>query len=260
MLEGLEAIFQRIGTIQERMRHLAGYGENFSEALAKKTEPEEKKEASRESAEPTDRYAQEMASLVNETVFNLNQSALGSALALDGNNDFGASGFSAQQALLQAHSAIARQGGAEKQLAQNLASQAARLRPSSYGDSAFDRQIRQASTQFGLPFALIKAVVHQESQFNPYAVSRAGAQGLMQIMPKTGQTLGLRDPFNAGENIMAGSAYLREMLDRYSGNLPLALAAYNAGPQAVDAAGGVPNYPETKEYVQRVLSSYGMYS
>ena len=143
---------------------------------------------------------------------------------------------------------------------QDIASLTARLRPSTYGNAAFDHHIRQASAQFGLPFALVKAVVHQESQFNPYAVSRAGAQGLMQIMPQTGQSLGLRNPFDAGENIMAGSAYLREMLDRYSGDIPLALAAYNAGPNAVDSAGGVPNYSETKEYVQRVLSYYGRYS
>ena len=268
MLEGLDAIMQRIDTIQKKVQQFSEYGRNFSEALAKKTEKSDQEHtgmASMAGVDGTGRNTEAMVQQLN--AFNRGLGALGGMSGdMGGGDDFGLGGLASQQALLNAQQALsaARAQDAsrvqEAQRLQDVASQAARLRPATYGNSAFDQQIRQASAQFGLPFALIKAVVHQESAFNPYAVSRAGAQGLMQIMPRTGQALGLRNPFDAGENIMAGSAYLKEMMNRYSDNLPLALAAYNAGPGAVDAAGGVPNYAETKDYVQRVMSYYGSYS
>lgn len=248
MLEGLDAIMERIDTIQKQMQHLSSFGENFAEALAKKMNTDEPKREN-----PPDN---EEISAADTAAGLLQQANLSQRLsALGGDGDLSWTGMGMEQAILQQAQAMQ-----PSRRTQDLAGQTARLGPSVYGASAFDNEIRQAAVKYEIPFALIKAVIQQESQFNPHAISRAGAQGLMQIMPKTAQLLGLRNPFNAAENIMAGSAYLKEMLERYGGNLPLALAAYNAGPAAVEASGGVPDYPETKEYVQRVLASYGRYS
>jgi len=109
-----------------------------------------------------------------------------------------------------------------------------------------------------LPPALVKAVIAAESRFDSEAVSRAGAQGLMQLMPETARLLGVGDPFRPDENVRGGTRYLRAMLDRY-GDMTRALAAYNAGPTAVDQYRGVPPYPETRDYVKRVLTYYRHY-
>jgi soluble lytic murein transglycosylase len=106
--------------------------------------------------------------------------------------------------------------------------------------------------------ALVKAVIAAESNFDPQAVSRAGAQGLMQLMPATAEELGIQDPLRPVQNVRGGTRYLRLMIDRY-GDLERALAAYNAGPTAVDRHGGVPPYRETRDYVKRVLTYYRHY-
>ncbi|MBS4177395.1 lytic transglycosylase domain-containing protein [Lederbergia citrea] len=116
--------------------------------------------------------------------------------------------------------------------------------------------IQKASEVYKLPEKLIKAIIKHESNFNPGLVSHAGASGLMQLMPATARGLGVTDIFDPGQNVMAGSKYLRNMLDKYEGNLVLALAAYNAGPGNVDKYGGIPPFKETQSYVKKVTGTY----
>jgi soluble lytic murein transglycosylase-like protein len=123
----------------------------------------------------------------------------------------------------------------------------------------YDGLIRLAALEHGVPPALVKAVIAAESLFDADAVSRKGAQGLMQLMPTTASKLGVADPFSADQNVSGGARYLREMLDRY-GDMGRALAAYNAGPTAVDYYRGIPPYPETRAYVQRVMTYYRDYN
>lgn len=113
--------------------------------------------------------------------------------------------------------------------------------------------IKEAADRYGLDEALIAAVIEAESQFNPRAVSRRGAQGLMQLMPDTAASLGVEDPFSPRENIYGGVRHLRSLMDRFDNNVPLALAAYNAGHVAVINHRGIPPYPQTRAYVSRIL-------
>ena len=112
--------------------------------------------------------------------------------------------------------------------------------------------IRHCAALYRLEDALVRAVIKVESNYDPTAVSRKGALGLMQLMPETARDMNVKDPMNAGENIRGGSRYLRLMLDHFDDNLDLALAAYNAGPGAVSRHGGIPPYKETRNYVERV--------
>jgi hypothetical protein len=117
-------------------------------------------------------------------------------------------------------------------------------------------QIDEVATRHRVPPRLVAAIVAVESEFNPRAVSRRGAQGLMQLMPATAASVSVQDSFDARENIEGGVRHLRALMDRYHHDLPLVLAAYNAGDRAVLAYGGVPPYPETRRYVIRVLRRY----
>ncbi|MBY0404898.1 MAG: lytic transglycosylase domain-containing protein [Cyanobacteria bacterium] len=124
---------------------------------------------------------------------------------------------------------------------------------------AIDQVIQKQSVSQGLDPSLVKAVVATESGFNPRAVSPVGAQGLMQLMPSTASGLGVQDSFNPLQNIKGGTTYLKGLVNKYQ-SIPKALAAYNAGPGAVDRYGGIPPYKETQSYVNRVMSLQQQYS
>ncbi len=120
-----------------------------------------------------------------------------------------------------------------------------------------DAIFEEAAAKFQISPQLLKSVAKAESNFNPNAVSHAGAMGVMQLMPGTAKNLGVTDAFDARQNIMGGAKYLKENLDRFGGNVELALAAYNAGPGAVQKYGGIPPYKETQNYVKKVTSYMG---
>jgi len=117
-----------------------------------------------------------------------------------------------------------------------------------------DAIILEAADRYGLAPGLIRAVIQAESAFDATAVSTAGAQGLMQLMPALQKELGVDDPFNPRQNIMAGSQYLSALLNYYGGDLPLALASYNAGPGMVERYNGVPPFEETQRYVRTIVA------
>lgn len=119
-----------------------------------------------------------------------------------------------------------------------------------------EQMIREVSDRYRVDPALVRAVIQTESNWNSSAVSKKGALGLMQLVPGTAHELGVNDAFDPKQNLDGGVRYLRTLLERYNGDLDRALAAYNAGPGAVDRAGGIPHYGETRQYVQKVTDSY----
>src|SRR3984957_666718 len=123
-------------------------------------------------------------------------------------------------------------------------------------DGKLDRIVRDAAARHNVDPALVKAVITTESGWNSQAVSRKGAVGLMQLIPGTAQRFGVNNSFDPAQNVEGGTTYLKALLDRYNGDLPMTLAAYNAGEHAVDQHGGVPAYRETQQYVRKVTEAY----
>lgn len=143
-----------------------------------------------------------------------------------------------------------RRNGSSQSVASALAA------PSAATPQALHQIVRQTAEKHNVDPALISAVISTESNWNTSAISRKGAQGLMQLVPETAQKLGVGDAFDPAQNVDAGVRYLEMLLRRYNGDVSRALAAYNAGPGAVDRVGGVPNFRETRDYVRKVTSTY----
>ncbi|MCP4692816.1 MAG: lytic transglycosylase domain-containing protein [Desulfobacterales bacterium] len=131
---------------------------------------------------------------------------------------------------------------------------------SRYTTKKYDHLISEAANKYDVAFALVKAIIKVESDFNPSAVSRAGAKGLMQIMPMNFKDLGINNPFDPRQNILGGTRYFKRLLKRYDDQISLTLAAYNAGPTIVDRLQRVPPYPETRDYVEKVIKYYNSFS
>lgn len=125
--------------------------------------------------------------------------------------------------------------------------------------SKYDNIIKKASEKYSVSESLIKSIIKQESNFNSKAVSPKGAKGLMQLMPETAKLLGVKNVFNPEENINGGVKYLKMLLNKFNGDVVKALAAYNAGPKAVEKYNGVPDYAETKSYVKNILENLGSF-
>ncbi|UCD33913.1 MAG: lytic transglycosylase domain-containing protein [Desulfobacterales bacterium] len=128
-----------------------------------------------------------------------------------------------------------------------------------YETDRYDDLITKASNKYGVSFSLLKALIKTESDFDPWAVSKVGAKGLMQIMPENLKRLNINDPFDPRENIMGGTLYLKQLIKRFNGKLSLALAAYNAGPKMVENYQRIPPFPETEDFVKRVMKYYAVF-
>jgi soluble lytic murein transglycosylase len=136
--------------------------------------------------------------------------------------------------------------------------------PSRFGNrrtvsNRYDTHISNAARRYNIDPLLVKAVVEVESDFDQYAVSQKGALGLMQLMPDTIADMEVADPYDPADNIMGGTRFLRKNLDRFGGDLELTLAAYNAGPERVETLGRAPSFPETQDFIRKVLENYKRY-
>jgi soluble lytic murein transglycosylase-like protein len=133
------------------------------------------------------------------------------------------------------------------------------IRSFALSDRSFDTHIQDAAQRYGIDPLLIKAVIKQESNFNPYATSGKGALGLMQLMPGTAHDMDVSNALDPRENIFGGARYLKRLYSQFNGDLALTLASYNAGPERVCSTNTIPNIPETQNYVRTVLSLYDTY-
>ncbi len=174
--------------------------------------------------------------------------AFGIAFAAIGANAAGAPGRDAGQ--LAGTTTVVRVDARTGRLVRTVA--APRIRTAAVEPVAYSRTVEEIAAEHSVPAELIHSVIEVESNYNPYAVSPKGALGMMQLIPATARRFGVANVFDPVENIQGGAKYLRYLLDLYNGDFRLALAAYNAGEQAVAKFGDVPPYPETRNYVQEV--------
>jgi soluble lytic murein transglycosylase-like protein len=150
-------------------------------------------------------------------------------------------------------------GAGAQNAAASASSPAAPLAPAPVAPDQVNALVGQNSATWQVDPSLVKAIIANESGFDANATSKVGAQGLMQLMPSTAQSLGVRNAYDPAQNVAGGTRYLKGLLNRFNGDVRLAVAAYNAGPGAVEKYGDVPPYAETQNYVQNVLGSYAKY-
>lgn len=155
--------------------------------------------------------------------------------------------------------ALASQSGQPATDADGISYAQAPNAPAPVAPDEIDRLVSANAATWNVDPSLIKAIIANESGFNANATSNVGAQGLMQLMPGTASGLGVTDAYDPAQNVWGGTRYIRGLLDRFGGNTELAVAAYNAGPGAVEKYNGVPPYAETQNYVQNVLASFAKY-
>lgn len=170
----------------------------------------------------------------------------------DGSGSGGSTGGSKKVTTSEKHRRLAEQS--RQRAAQHKAGNPNAIR----GEGSFDHLIREAAQTYDIPFAFIKGVIRVESNFNPYAVSRTGAMGLMQLMPATARYLGVEDAFDPRQNIFGGAKLLRILSNQYNGDINLIMSAYNAGEGAVEKYDGIP-YRATQDYVRKVYHFYKHY-
>lgn len=182
----------------------------------------------------------------------------GAPATMPGLSAAGAAGSGSFASLVQA--AISSQ---EAPVAQNAPDSSAEVAapgaPAIVPPEQIEKLVGSNAAQFGVDPALVKAIIANESGFNANATSNVGAQGLMQLMPGTASGLGVTNAYDPAQNVWGGTKYIKGLLDRFNGDPRLAIAAYNAGPGAVEKYNGVPPYAETQNYVQNVLASYQKY-
>jgi hypothetical protein len=229
MIEGISGVFGRINEIHQRVEEIRGLGKNpVIHSLQPNSKTEEKENSSGEPkfSEVLKEVLKENGQLPGQE--NLTSSELNKVNTLIGSNK-------ESKELLEA-------------LYKKLYSKEK--------SKDISETIKSAAEATGLDASLIKAVIAQESEFNKNATSSKGAMGLMQLMPKTAEILGVDDPYDVEENVLGGARYLKMLMNKYNNDLNLSLAAYNAGPNAVDKYGSVPPYEETQDYVSKVLKYY----
>lgn len=231
MIEGISGVFGRISEIQTRIDEIKSLGKkpSINPLLSQNEKPRDDKSAGTE-AKFSDVLKQVMDD--NSTLAGQDESANG----LD---------FTKLNKLV----------GSAKDSKELLQLLYKNMKPENQNTDV-SKVIDDASSAFGVDKPLIKAVIQQESEYNKLAVSPKGAMGLMQLMPETADSLGVKNPFDVKENIFGGTRYLKSLMTKYNNNLDLALAAYNAGPKAVEKYGGIPPYEETQNYVKNVQRIY----